>query len=45
MTLAVGSGFDQKDLFPIIKKHFVFKLLKKNNGNDTKFFLLKGVRA
>ena len=29
MTLAVGSGFDQKDLFPIIQKTFCFQTIKK----------------
>ena len=39
MTLAVGSGFDQEDLFPVIKKTFCFQTIKKKTmAVDTKFF-------
>ena len=42
MTLAVGSGFDQKDLFPIIQKTFCFQTIKKEQWRWILNFLVKG---
>ncbi len=42
MTLAVGSGFDQKDLFPIIQKTFCFQTIKKEQWQWILNFLVKG---
>ena len=42
MTLAVGSGFDQKDLFPLIQKTFCFQTIKKEQWQWILNFLVKG---
>ena len=42
MTLAVGSGFDQKDLFPLIQKTFCFQTIKKEQWQWILNFLVQG---
>ena len=42
MTLAVGSGFDEKDLFPVIKQTFCFQTIKKEQWQWMLNFLVKG---
>ena len=45
MTLAVGSGFDQKDLFPVIQKTFCFQTIKKEQWQWILNFLVKGSQS
>ena len=45
MTLAVGSGFNQKDLFPVIKKTFCFQTIKKEQWQWVLNFLVKGSQS
>ena len=42
MTLAVGSGFDEKDLFPVIQQTFCFQTIKKEQWQWMLNFLVKG---
>lgn len=45
MTLAVGSGFHPKTLFPIIKKTFCFQTLDKERWQWLLNFLIKGSQS
>ncbi len=45
MTLAVGSGFNQKDLFPVIQKTFCFQTIKKEQWQWILNFLVKGSQS
>ena len=45
MTLAVGNGFNQKDLFHVIQKTFCFQTIKKEQWQWILNFLVKGSQS
>ncbi|MDA9015921.1 ligase-associated DNA damage response DEXH box helicase [Flavobacteriaceae bacterium] len=45
MTLAVGSGFDQKKIFPIVKATFCFQTLDKERWQWILNFLIRGSQS